>query len=447
MPVPQIGIISNDATLKDVIDALARFQKQLLYMTDNGIDTANMLEAGGWIVTPGQLASEDGKVGMSTVDSAADDIRFWAGDLITGTPTFYVTKSGLMVAQNANIKGIIEALAGHIGGFTITTDKLYSDSGAGIIQGGTLRSGPDNTDRLEFTGGKFAGYTSSGAKTGLYFDIGTVAGTGIADLKLYHNDSELLVFYDNIDSYTIRPGTGSSSMRIGTIGKTLYLQGSIDLGTSTATGKVQYAGHADSSDSSSSADSVDWSNVTNHPNPTTTPLMDGTGAIGSSGKYAYSDHRHPTDTSRAPVDSPAFIGTPTAPTAPTGTNSTQIATTAFVAQGFASKTIPAWTSITLASGWSNLGGGYATTAYYKDDLSIVHLKGDVANGTISGSVAAFTLPAGYRPSETQMRGLLTFSGGTPVLGRLLIMSNGNCFIDNGANSAVSLDGISFRAEL
>lgn len=34
---------------------------------------------------------------------------------------------------------------------------------------------------------------------------------------------------------------------------------------------------------------------------------------------------------KAPLDSPAFTGTPTAPTAPEGTNTTQVATTAFVA--------------------------------------------------------------------------------------------------------------------
>lgn len=33
----------------------------------------------------------------------------------------------------------------------------------------------------------------------------------------------------------------------------------------------------------------------------------------------------------AQLDSPAFTGTPTAPTAPTGTSTTQLATTAFVA--------------------------------------------------------------------------------------------------------------------
>lgn len=119
---------------------------------------------------------------------------------------------------------------------------------------------------------------------------------------------------------------------------------------------------------------------------TTTPLMDGTAAVGTETAFARGDHRHPTDTSRqavisdlatirsgaaagatayqkpntgipatdlasavqtslgkadtalqssaldsyAPKASPALTGTPTAPTAAAGTNTTQIATTAFV---------------------------------------------------------------------------------------------------------------------
>ena len=35
---------------------------------------------------------------------------------------------------------------------------------------------------------------------------------------------------------------------------------------------------------------------------------------------------------KIPLDSPNFIGTPTAPTAPLGTNTTQLATTEFVQQ-------------------------------------------------------------------------------------------------------------------
>jgi hypothetical protein len=70
-----------------------------------------------------------------------------------------------------------------------------------------------------------------------------------------------------------------------------------------------------------------------------TPLVNGTAAVGTSLRYARQDHVHPTDTSRAPLASPSLTGTPLAPTATAGTNTTQIATTAFVTAavpGFAS---------------------------------------------------------------------------------------------------------------
>lgn len=67
------------------------------------------------------------------------------------------------------------------------------------------------------------------------------------------------------------------------------------------------------------------------PDPSSSnPLMDGTVSIGSSDDYARADHRHPKDTSKANLASPTFTGTPKAPTAADGTNTTQIATTAFV---------------------------------------------------------------------------------------------------------------------
>lgn len=87
---------------------------------------------------------------------------------------------------------------------------------------------------------------------------------------------------------------------------------------------------------------------------TTTPKMDGTAAVGSETKWAKGDHVHPTDTSRAPLASPALTGTPTAPTATAGTSSTQIATTAFVGTAV-SNAKPTATSVSVAtSAWSNL---------------------------------------------------------------------------------------------
>lgn len=64
---------------------------------------------------------------------------------------------------------------------------------------------------------------------------------------------------------------------------------------------------------------------------TAQPLADGTAAVGVSNKYAREDHVHPTDSSRAPVNSPGFTGSPTAPTPTAGDNSTKLATTSFVA--------------------------------------------------------------------------------------------------------------------
>ena len=67
-----------------------------------------------------------------------------------------------------------------------------------------------------------------------------------------------------------------------------------------------------------------------------TPLVDGTAAVGTSTRYARADHVHPTDTTRAPLNSPSFSGTPSLPTGTTGVtqtagnNTTALATTAFV---------------------------------------------------------------------------------------------------------------------
>ena len=72
----------------------------------------------------------------------------------------------------------------------------------------------------------------------------------------------------------------------------------------------------------------------------TNPAMNGSVAVGTSTRYARADHVHASDTSRAPLASPALTGTPTAPTAAADTNTTQLATTAFVL-GQAASTTPA----------------------------------------------------------------------------------------------------------
>ena len=84
------------------------------------------------------------------------------------------------------------------------------------------------------------------------------------------------------------------------------------------------------------------------------PVINGTATAGSSSRYSRADHIHPTDTTRAPVASPTFTGTPAAPTAAADTNTTQLATTAFVAQNYAKQTR------TVFAGAGLTGGGDLT---------------------------------------------------------------------------------------
>jgi hypothetical protein len=67
-----------------------------------------------------------------------------------------------------------------------------------------------------------------------------------------------------------------------------------------------------------------------------TPIVNGTAAVGTSLRYSRQDHVHPTDTTRAALNSPSFSGTPSLPTGTiavtqtAGNNTTAVATTAFV---------------------------------------------------------------------------------------------------------------------
>ena len=75
---------------------------------------------------------------------------------------------------------------------------------------------------------------------------------------------------------------------------------------------------------------LNLTDLTGVSNTATDIKMNGTQSAGSLNTVAKADHVHPTDTSLAPLASPGLTGVPTAPTAVNGTNTTQIATTAFV---------------------------------------------------------------------------------------------------------------------
>jgi hypothetical protein len=131
--------------------------------------------------------------------------------------------------------------------------------------------------------------------------------------------------------------------------------------------------------------------ITNdRPYSASNPLMDGTAAQGTSPNVSRQDHVHPTDTSRAPINSPTFTGDPKAPTPLTTDNDTSIATTAFV-QSLLAQQPPAGmqpsNSTPLMNGTAAAGSGVDGSRYdhvHPSDTSKLSLSG----GTMTGALYA-----------------------------------------------------------
>ena len=114
-----------------------------------------------------------------------------------------------------------------------------------------------------------------------------------------------------------------------------------DLKDTNAIASISYSGHtATVTKRDGSIEQFSTADTTYTPSDAT-PAMNGSGAPGVSSDYSRGDHVHPSDTSKADIDSPVFTGTPTAPTATVGTNTRQIATTEFVNSAITAKKIVA----------------------------------------------------------------------------------------------------------
>ena len=97
---------------------------------------------------------------------------------------------------------------------------------------------------------------------------------------------------------------------------------------------------------------------------TALPFVDGVASAGTSSAFSRGDHVHPTDTTRAPLTSPQFVGSPTAPTPAAGNVSTLLATTAFVSTAISGLS-------TGGGGTSGTGPAAATTAPLADGAATV----------------------------------------------------------------------------
>jgi hypothetical protein len=184
----------------------------------------------------------------------------------------------------------------------------------------------------------------------------------------------------------------------------------------------------------------------------TAPVMNGTATIGTSLRYSRQDHVHPSDTSRAPLASPTFTGTvtipagasisgyaplasptfsgtPAAPTATAGTNTTQIASTAFVSTaiagitGYAPLVSPAFTGTptapTAAIGTNTTQ--LATTAFVA--ANALPFSGGTMTGVITYAAAQPRLVSGNSIASTSGTSI-DFTGIPSWVKRVTVMFNG-----------------------
>jgi hypothetical protein len=168
----------------------------------------------------------------------------------------------------------------------------------------------------------------------------------------------------------------------------------------------------------------------------TTPNMDGIASVGSSTTVALADHTHPTDTSRAPINSPALTGIPTAPTATSGTSSNQIATTAFVNSGYIAKDSPTGAAFmpsgTTAQRPSSPVNGYMR---YNSDLLAMEAYVNGSWGSVGGGATGGGTDHVFNNNGYTVNFNYTIPAGMSAV--TVGDANGNVTINNGATVTVS----------
>lgn len=205
---------------------------------------------------------------------------------------------------------------------------------------------------------------------------------------------------------------GTNTTQIAT---TAFVQGEISSFGAGDMAKATYDSDNDGKvDAAEVADAVAWTGVTGKPS-----------------SFTPSTHSHPISQvsglqtaldAKAPLASPSFSGTPSAPTASSGTNTTQIATTAFVASAIAGL-------IDAAPGALNTLNELA--AALGDDPNFAA----TVTNALSGKLSAGANLSDLSNSATARTNL--------GLGSLALQSAGAVAITGGSISGVALDGGTF----
>ena len=280
-------------------------------------------------------------IGTNGVSGSTTNITL--GSAVSGATNLITVNGPMTVGNNFTATGL------NINIGTLTATAFYN-FGTGALSSGQTRTIGIGTSAL-------AGSTNA-------ITIGSTAGTSTTTLQGTTTFAGPITAA--INNISLGSGTAAQVMDFATGVTATGLTKAVSIGTNGAAGSTTNIAIGSTTGTSTTTlqgitngvtEAVDTNNTELATTAfvvgqagSATPLVNGTAAVGTSLRYARQDHVHGTDTTRAPLASPTFTGTPLSTTAAVDTNTTQIATTAYVVgQGYLKSATASSTYAPLAS--------------------------------------------------------------------------------------------------
>jgi hypothetical protein len=97
MPSPTFKELGGQPTIQQIQDYIIKLIRDLNFLFEN-LDNKNITNVAGFLADETEFKSKNGLVGLSSDGTGPTSIRFWSGDVKTGSPNFKVTEAGILTA-------------------------------------------------------------------------------------------------------------------------------------------------------------------------------------------------------------------------------------------------------------------------------------------------------------------------------------------------------------